>query len=222
MRLSLWCAPLAIVGTALLVACERPRPTEAHAGPPPAAAGSVQETLEKPLPVAAIGYDFQWRQRVTAKWRGGQRTFEAVLSRNGELLQLLGLGPMGRVGFVISVRDGQPMKVEHHPSLTFAFDPRYVLLDVQRAFYPWLEGTAPINGRRSAKVQGETIVEEWKNGALELREFRRPSDPQSRTIRIRYSQSTPSVDVAELTVLENGRLGYTLEIQTLSQTRLSP
>ena len=130
---------------------------------------------------------------------------------------------MGRIGFVLRLRDGQPVEMEHHPSLTFAFDPRYVLLDVQRAFYPWIPGSVPgVDGRRSAEFDGESIVEDWKNGALVERRFRSLSDPEDPGVRIHYSKRAPNADVAERTILENARLGYTLEIQTLSQVRLSP
>jgi hypothetical protein len=212
---SLFCA-------ALLSACGATRTQEGPEVPPAQTAPQEQGVPAKLLPAGRIGYSFQWRQRVTATWRGGQRSFDAVLSRDGDLLQLLGLGPMGKVGFILRARDGRPIEVEHHPSVTFAFDPRYVLVDVQRAFYPWIKGVPPQNGQRTAELDGESIVEVWQNGALQVREFHRLQDPKDRGIRIAYSKTAPNTDVAGQTVLTNDRLGYTLEIETLSQTRLTP
>ncbi len=172
-------------------------------------------------PISLLDFDFQWRQRVTARWPGGQRQFDAVLAKEGDTLKLVGLGPMGRVGFVLRYRDGGEIEFDNRTQLSVPFDPKNILLDISRVYYPWFSQSATSDGTRHRTKNSEMIEETWKNGQLAQRRFRRIDDTPPGEIRIDYEYESPSHQVPIRAVLRNGWLGYTLEIETLNRQRLS-
>ena len=219
-------APLVI---GLVLACSPPAPV-APDGP-----ATYRGVL---LPVSPLPHDIQWRQRVTAHWAEGTRSFEAVLSKRGSELQLLGLGPMGSVGFVLrlagasapvgeatGLRATETPRVEfdNHSPLSLPFDPRYILLDVQRVFFPWLgrkSADAEQAGWRSGSVGRERIEERFEKGRLVQRRFRHLDDAPHGEIVVRYEGWEVGRDAPRRALLENGWYGYSLEIETLTQQRL--
>ena len=177
---------------------------------------------------ASLGREVLWRQRVTAFWGEGERRgFDAAVQCQGDTLTVLGLSPTGSMGFAIVLEDGQVELTNHMPE-RIPFPPRYVLLDVQRAFYPWLPQPDELDaapragaGLRQGVVDGEVVSEVLAGGRLVERSFRRLDGEPPGTITIRYDWTEPGWDVPSRVELENGWYGYRLEIETHEVTALA-
>ena len=173
------------------------------------------------LPVSQLAPDFQWRQRVTATWQDQQHQFEAVLAKEQDALRLIGLGPMNTPGFIITLK-GQNIELEKRALKELSFEPRWILLDIQRAFYPWfLEGPLE-SGRREKRVDGEIVRESWQDGTLRERRFSRAGGSPPGEIVVHYRGWQPEMLAPRKARLQNGWFGYSLLIETLEQQLLSP
>lgn len=170
--------------------------------------------------VAALGDDVLWQQHVTASWQGGQRGFDAAVQKRGDELTVLGLSPTGAMGFAIVL---SPAGVDLRGELAqqLPFPPRFVLLDVQRAFYPWLAGATPrADGEHEQVVDGEVVREAWQGGRLRQRSFRRQDGEPAGSITVRYEWRQPDWSAPTHAELDNGWFGYRLSIDTHAETRL--
>ena len=209
-------------------ACRTPRPVVLRDADYPG-------TLQAPatLPVEAV-----WQQRVTASWQApGQppqeRGFDAAVQRRGDTLTVIGLSPMGSIGF--SVEQGPDgIDVVNNIPEQMVIPPRFILLDVQRAFFPWFDDDMQ-DGERSADRDGERITERWADGRLRERTFTRLDGARDGTIRISYrwtrsgdadpewadpERADPEWALPPHAVLDNAWFGYRLTIDTSSETRL--
>jgi hypothetical protein len=179
------------------------------------------------LPPAALGADLLWQQRVTASWGDGeQRGFDAAVQKQGDVLTVIGLSPLGQAGFVM-VQRGLQVTSEHHTDMHLPFPPRYVLLDVQRAFFPWLPllGTGSAgDGERERIVGQERIVEVHKDGRLVERRFTRLDGKPAGAIVVRYewAGTDASRRAPARAVLDNGWFGYRLTVDTHTEAALPP
>ncbi|MBX3464605.1 MAG: DUF3261 domain-containing protein [Planctomycetes bacterium] len=176
------------------------------------------------LPAAALDADVLWQQRVTATWgEDGRRGFDAAVQKQGEALTVLGLSPVGAIGFVIVLR-GTEVELQNPSGEDLPFPPRFVLLDVQRTFYPWL-GRAPAHdGERDGTVGDERVHESWQGGRLRQRRFERLDGVPQGAITIRYEwpdDAQPTL-APPRTVLDNGWFGYRLAVDTHTEMRLPP
>ena len=95
------------------------------------------------LPAEALAETFVLRQTVTVRWSDetgqvDEASFDAAIQRQGESLLVLGLGPMGRVGFTLSLEKGKVF-FENRTGRDLPFAPERMLADVQRVYYPWLD-----------------------------------------------------------------------------------
>lgn len=168
-------------------------------------------------PPSELGADFQWRQQVTAHWPQGTRSFDAVLSKSDNKLVLVGLGPMDTPGFVLTLDAQAKLKFENHTGEPARFNPRYVVLDVQRAFYPWF--TQPLQvGQRETLVDEERVTETWQDGVLKQRTFTRLDNNPPGSIVITYEGWAPGRRAPERATLDSGWFGYKLTIQTFEQS----
>ncbi len=173
-------------------------------------------TLRAP---SELGADVMMRQRLTARWGEGESaSFEAVLQKQGDALVLLGLGPHGGRAFLLEHRDGE-VRFEPYVDLELPFPPRFVLLDVQRVFFPYL-GEPLDEGTRERTVDGEVVREVWRGGRLVERTFRRADGDPEGVIRVDYGEGLATGLPPPLIVLDNGWLGYTLSVETLSYQSL--
>lgn len=194
-------ALLAVVGCATAPA-EPPRP--------PTAADYPGELL----PPDALGCEVLWQQRVTAHWgQGEQRGFDAALQLRGGVLTVVGLSPLGQPGFVIQ-HSAAGTKVDNHSDLVMPFPPEFVLLDVQRTFYPWLPGVPPTDGERAGELGQERITETWRDGKLVRRTFERRDGHPAGLIVIDCTWSPVASRAPSHIVLDNRWCGYRLEIDT--------
>jgi hypothetical protein len=185
-------------------------------------ASSPEATAEYPgtlLPATSYGPDFQWQQRVTARWHAKERGFDAVLSKADDELLLVGLGPMKTPGFFVRLRDGD-VHFENRTPRELPFEPRYMLLDVQRVYYPWIPGAPPNTGERHHRTDGESVYERWQDGRLVERRFVRDDGRPQGEITVRYEGWEDGLDAPRRATLDNGWLGYALVIETIVQQRL--
>lgn len=199
---------------ALVAACAAPRTT------------SVRGEAEYPgelRPGAALGAQVLWRQTVRARWPEGEESFDAAVQVLGDEFLVLGLSPAGQVGFVLRYREGV-VEVENHSGRDLVIPARSVLLDVQRALFPWIEGPAPSDGQRVAERFGERIEERYAEGLLRERRFERLDGVPAGAVVVRYEWPAdgPSRLAPPRLELENGWFGYTLLVTTHEETRLEP
>jgi len=173
------------------------------------------------LPPSALAFDFQWRQRVSARWPTGQQSFEAVLQKRGGELVLLGLSPLGVPGFVLKLRESGEVEVDNRTGQPLPFEPHFILADVQRVFFPWLAGDAPAAGERSGQRGQTRVSERYANGELVERRFERDTPQGLERVQVHYEAGAPGRDAPARVRLDNPLLGYALTIETLEQTRLS-
>lgn len=204
-----WAIVLLLAG-----ACKQP----ASAPPPPGGDDEVgyPGTLRPP---SDAGPDFQWQQHVVAHWEGRSNPFDAVLSKTGDELLLIGLGPMKSPGFIVRLHDGK-IDFENRTQRKVPIEPSYIMLDVQRVYFPWIPGAPPQQGERTHRRDGEIIVERWSDGRLIERSFRREDDRPPGQIVVRYTGWADGADAPRRAELDNGWFGYRLEIETLVQQRL--
>lgn len=180
-------------------------------------------TLQAPARLATEGV---WQQHVTATWRDQdgaeqERGFDAAIQRRGDELTVVGLSPMGSVGFSITQGPAGVEVVNHIPD-QMVIPPRFILLDVQRAFFPWCAQDArPAEaGEVVTEVDGEQVAERWDRGRLVERTFTRTSGAPEGAIRVAYEWGRGDWALPERAVLDNGWFGYRLTIVTSSETRL--
>jgi hypothetical protein len=173
---------------------------------------------------AALATDVLWQQRVTATWgEDGRRGFDAAIQKQGDVLTVLGLSPVGSAGFAMILR-GAAIELRNDTEQELPFPPRFILLDVQRTFYPWLPGPPPADGTRAGTIPGERVTETYRGGRLVERRFERLDAMPAGVITITYAWADVPADrlAPPQTVLENGWFGYRLEIETHAETRLPP
>jgi len=136
------------------------------------------------------------RQWVEIRWPGGEERFEAVLQKEGDSLLLVGLGPMGRIGFRISLED-EELGLQNDTGQTMPFSPAYILADVQRIFYPWLEPWLEEEQRcrscrRRGARRGLEIEEHRVEGRLVERRFSVSDRPSLGEVVVRYDRDDPN------------------------------
>jgi hypothetical protein len=204
---------LLVVLVCLGVACASapgPQPTAAPVIAPP-----------ELMPPSALGYDFQWRQRVTAHWPTGTQAFDAVLQKREGQLILVGLSPLGLPGFVFRLSESRELQVENRTGQALPFEPAYVVADVQRVFFPWLDAVAPgFTGDRSGERAGTVVHERFERGQLRERQLTRETAAGREHIVVHYDATEAATDAPARADLKNQLLGYELVIETLEQTRL--
>lgn len=197
----------------LLCACTRPTAT--------APAGSVSGLGAGPLLApAAVGEPFLWRQRVTARWGERIESFDAVLQLHDDELTLMGLGPMGRPGFIVTLRESG-VTFENRSGRGLPFDPEHIMADVQKAFYPWIP-SAPLgfSGTRVGEHGILRVTETHADGRLRTRAFQRSDAIDRGELRVTYDDWDSSLRAPGRAVLDNRWFGYELTIVTVEQQSL--
>lgn len=162
---------------------------------------------------------FMLRQRVSAHWPDGERSFEMVVQLSGAELTLLGLTPFGSRAFVLTQK-GAEFSYQKYVDFELPFDPRNILNDLHRVCFRGL-GEAPnpgFTGERVGTDGAEDVVEVWQQGVLRKKSFRRADGDPAGEIQVVYVGDgevlPPEVH------LSNPWFGYELTIVTLEQTRL--
>jgi hypothetical protein len=168
----------------------------------------------------AIGEQFLWRQRVTASWGDRSESFDAVLQMHDEQLLLMGLGPMGRPGFIATLTEAG-VTFENRSGRSLPFPAEHIMADVQKVFYPWLPPVAAsYSGTRAGAHESLMISETYTEGRLVARDFQRSDAIDRGEIRVRYEGWVPGLSAPQRAVLNNAWFGYELTIVTVEQQRL--
>ena len=195
-------ALMALIALVPLVACQ----------PPPVTALPEEIHPSSLRPPSDFGPDVMLRQRVTASWQGREESFDAVLQKQGGRLVLLGLSELG-VGFSLVFEHGQ-ITLDNRTGRELPFPPSFILMDVQRVFFPWCGDERTAAFRRCKAADGTfEIAESWKGDDLSSRSFHWADEP-SRVV-IQYDPAWPGSRVPRRAVLVSERFGYTLTIETL-------
>lgn len=199
------------VAVVLLTSCgggqppvERPAPSY----PGPLAAPS---TLTSP---SALGDAFALEQRVRSEYPDGAQEFRAVLQMRGDSLVLVGFGPHGGRGFVLQQNDTD-VEFESYIPRELPFPPEFMLQDIHRVWFRGLQGPLP-DGEHRGTLDEEEVVEQWHDGRLMERTFRRLDDTPAGILRATYEGGLGGDAPPEVVRFENGWLGYTLILTTLS------
>jgi hypothetical protein len=188
----------------------------------PSAAPAARDYPGPLRPPAAYDDDFAIDQTVTAIHAEGSETFRAVIEKRDDELVIVGLGPHGGRGFVLTQR-GDEVTFESQLPRELPFPPRYVLLDIHRAWLLGLPDPPLADGEHRAEIDGEEIAETWADGRLLARAFRRLDGQPPGTIRITYHGGlspdllAPAPSGVEL---DNAWFGYRLVIEGISRRPL--
>lgn len=168
----------------------------------------------------AIAEQFIWRQRVTASWGDRSESFDAVLQMHDEELMLMGLGPMGRPGFIATLTTSG-VTFENRSGRSLPFPVEHIMADVQKVFYPWLPAVpSGFSGTRAGDHESLAIRETYADGRLLTRTFQRSDAIDRGELRVRYEGWLPGHSAPQRAVLNNTWFGYELTIVTVEQQRL--
>lgn len=170
-----------------------------------------------------LGGDVLWQQRVTAIWgEGEQRGFDAAVQKQGDRLTVIGLSPVSGPGFVLVLEHGT-VTLTNQAGMEVPFPPRFVILDVQRVFFPWLANGAS-GERTTGEACGERITEVRSAGRLVERKFERLDGKPAGAITVQYEwgDADPSRRAPMRATLDNAWFGYRLVIDTHTEAALPP
>lgn len=197
------------VTLAALAACQTTPPPSR---PPAAAGGSVGPKIALRAP-GSVAADFVLRQRVTVQYGESKpRSFDAVLEKKGDRLALLGLTPINTVTFLAELV-GDKVRFDNRTGRELPFDARPILLDVQRVYFPWLDGPAA-EGAREGQVGAERVTERLEDGRIAKRTFALADGP---SVQVDFEPPAAVARPSKGTVtLVNPRYGYRLVIETMS------
>lgn len=204
-----------LLGALVSIACGPPP----VAAPPPEYPGALAPISALRSP-SALGDAFVLEQRVRSESPAGENEFRAVLQLRGDTMTLVGLGPHGGRGFVLTQR-GEEVDFESHLPEELPFPPSNMLKDIQRAWFVGLEG--PLADGEHREVRGEEeIVERWSDGRLLTRTFRQVDGEPEGTLRVTYEGGLGGDAPPPSVTLDNGWFGYRLILTTLSHQRIEP
>jgi hypothetical protein len=200
-------APLLLLATAC--AAVGPEPGALPEEPP----GALVTTGEIPG-------SFRLRQQIHYAWQGGEGSLEAVVQKRCDELAVVGFSPLGARAFTI-VQRGLDVEVESRMSGPAPFSPRFVLLDVHRAYLLPLPDPPPSDGLRELRRGEEIHRERWSRGRLLERAIARVSGAPAGWIVVTYPGGAAPGSRPPRVVLENGWYGYRLEIDTIENEELA-
>lgn len=178
---------------------------------------SLQET-DYPwelLPSESLGKDIFWRQRISASFQGRTESFQAVLQTGEGVLWVVGLSPLGTKSFVLR-QEGLTSSFEEFVDGDFPFPGRFILIDIQRCFFPLGPTSSLHSGVNRFEFNGEIVEETWQGGRLVSRCFQRPGyGKHGAAIVVSYEDWSPDGTTPRKVTLENGWFEYRLTISSV-------
>lgn len=198
--------PLCIAGSSM--AC-RPRPPATQPGGEGANPASEIPLLDP----STVPGDFMLRQHIEGEYGERRVAFEAIVQKQGNTLLVLTLTPYGSRAFAIT-QTGQDVTVEKFISRDLPFDPRFILLDVQRVFLMGLPDAPLEDGWHRARARGELIRERWEGGKLFERRYRRRDRNTKGEILVDYAGGYTPGERPPAITLKNEPFGYALRLET--------
>lgn len=170
-------------------------------------------------PATAWPRDVLLKQRVEARAGPMEHGFDAALQKRDDTLTLLGLTPFGTRAFLVEQR-GVEVAFRSYIDRELPFPPRFMLIDIQRAFYPTgetAEGRG--DGLHELVIEGERIAETWTNGVLVRRTFERIDGTPPGQITVDYQDWRDGIPFQIR--IDNPWFGYTMKVTTQEATLLS-
>lgn len=170
--------------------------------------------------LAELPGDFLWQQSIDAKLGAHSFHLEAALQKKDGQLVLVGLTPFGSKAFALT-QQGTSVSFESFVDRKPPFPPKFMLVDVQRAYWPIAPATA--DGAVATELGAEHVDEVFAGGHLVSRTFTRAElrpdgKPYPGAITIRYDDWQD--DVARRVTITNDWFGYTMDIRTTSAKTL--
>jgi hypothetical protein len=183
-----------------------------------ASASPEEHTLEEAdypwelLPSDSLGKDLFWRQRISASFQDREESFQAVVQSSNGVLLVVGLSPMGTKSFILR-QEGLDSTFEEFVDGEFPFPGRFILIDLQRCFFPLGSTDTIHSGVNLFQFNGETVEETWRDGQLVTRRFQRPGyGEHGEAIVVSYEDWSEDGSTAKKVTLENGWFEYRLII----------
>jgi hypothetical protein len=206
-RVQRFVAAVALLVLSTLAGC-RPRPAE------PVYPGELQ-------PPERFGRDFLLHQRVVVRRGETENALQTALQVRGDTLTLVGLTPLGTRAFVITQRGADvSFSSSLPPERQLPIRPRLVLHDLQRALLPVLDDRPMADGEHRVALDDEVVTERWAGRRLLERRFRRRAPPPEGELVVRYGGGYVFGEAPGPIEIDNGWLGYHIELQTLGYQRL--
>lgn len=168
---------------------------------------------------STVATDFMMRQHLQGDYGDDEIAFDAVVQKQGDTLLVLVLTPYGSRALLIEQK-GLNTRVEKFVPQELPFDPRFVLLDVQRVFIKGITDTPKKDGWRTMKLDGETLRERWAGGRLVERRFRRSDRRVRGEVTVRYDGGWVPGEPPPEIELVNEWFGYRLSLRTDQYDRL--
>lgn len=178
-----------------------------HRGPPPAIYPG--ELLDP----ASVPGDFVIRQHIQGTYGPRKISFDAVVQKKDDTLLVLALTPYGSRAMAIQLT-GRQVSVEKFIPRDLPFDPRFILLDVQRTFLMGLPDAPYADGWHRDKTADEVIRERWHDGRLHERRYTRRDHNPSGAVVVRYAGRYRAGTAPPVVTLVNEWYGYTLRLET--------
>jgi hypothetical protein len=196
-----WVTRLWALAAVLIVAACRPPAT------PP---GTYPGKLLEP---STLARDFMIRQHVEGSYGERSVAFDAVVQKQGGTLLVLTLTPYGSRAFLVE-QQGQEVRVEKFIPRDLPFDPRFILLDVQRVFLMGLPEAPRDDGWHRQRMDEEIVRERWEAGRLHERRYSRRDRKPKGDVIVRYEGGYVPGERPPLIELVNEWFGYRLALET--------
>jgi len=185
-------------------------PLVAAACRPPPPPGTYPGELLAP---STIEQNFVIRQRIEGQYGPRTVAFDAVVQKVDDTLMVLTLTPYGSRAFMVQ-QTGQEVTVEKFIPRDLPFDPRFILLDVQRVFFMGLPDAPRSDGWHKERMGEEVVRERWQGGRLHERRYaRRDRQPKGEVV-VTYADGYVPGQAPPTVTLDNEWFGYRLELQT--------
>lgn len=177
---------------------------------PPPAPGTYPGELLDP---SSVAQDFVIRQHIQGVYGERKVSFDAVVQKQGPTLLVLTLTPYGSRAFLVE-QTGTEVRVEKFIPRELPFDPRFILLDVQRTFIMGLPGAPHEDGWHKKRNDEEVVSERWESGKLYERRYNRRDRKPKGAVVVRYEGGYVPGERPPVIVLSNEWFGYELTLDT--------
>lgn len=197
------------------------QPAQPSSAQPSSAQSSSEEALSDIVrSPERLGEDFVWRQRLTATYGDESFSFQAVVEKTGNTLNLLCLTPYGSRALLLKQR-GTTVKTQYFVEQRLPFPARYILSDLHRVYTPTREAPPkPTELDREStlemRLDGEQFVDQFVDGRIVRREIYGPMARSDRPdVVVLYADAGGTPSSATRITLDNRAYGYHIEIETL-------
>jgi len=160
--------------------------------------------------------DFLLRQRVRVRGDGVDVGFELVSQKKGAELTMVGLTSFGAKAFALTQK-GTDVRVDSFLGAAWPMPPRNVLRDLNRMMFLTVPGGPFPNGSVEAALGGTRITEQWRDGELLWRSFRRVDGDPAGTVTVDFAPQAESGAPGKTARIRNGWCGYEATVFTVER-----